>query len=486
MKNLFTLWCKFHILKTQHATLALIALFAISACVSVSAKSTVDSDGDGLSDQYEDKIGTEAYLSDTDGDGIQDGTEVGKNLQKPLNSDGDNRIDALDYDDDNDGLPSFLESKVDTDKDGIKDYLDTDSDNDGVADGIEAGVLHTDKNQDGIDDAFDVRHADASDENGDGINDNIKLPDHDQDGIADYLDANYKNGVAKSQQSIVKKNPGTKAKTQQAKVLDIHPDESNGKESHNSPKPNASQEKTEKVPLNRYTDSDNDGLLDSQEKLLGTNPLKRDSDGDKVSDAIEIGMDINSPQDSDHDKIIDALDNDDDDDGVLTKDEDVNKDSTPINDDTDEDGVPNYLDANDDGDDRLTRDEGISIDSDNDGIPDYLDKNDGVKDDSPVLAKNEEVAEEPEIIVLFDGDAASLVADDIMAAEGSNKENSQTDVEKVVNDMLENADLDSSNLEYSSVEKSQKEKNNSQERPKSIETAKVNKAKSARSHWDLF
>ncbi|KAG1660465.1 Deoxyguanosinetriphosphate triphosphohydrolase-like protein [Nymphon striatum] len=101
-----------------------------------------DSDGDGLTDLYEEKIGTEAYLSDTDGDGIDDGIEVGKNLNKPLNSDNDKRIDAVDYDDDNDGLPTFLETQNDTDKDGIKDYLDVDSDNDGLADGKEAGALN--------------------------------------------------------------------------------------------------------------------------------------------------------------------------------------------------------------------------------------------------------------------------------------------------------------------------------------------------------
>ena len=112
--------------------LTLLALLSIVAPQVLSANTaTKDSDGDGLTDMYEEQIGTEAYLSDTDGDGIKDGIEVGKNLKKPLNSDNDSRIDALDYDDDNDGLPTFLESRKDTDKDGTKDYLDTDADNDG-------------------------------------------------------------------------------------------------------------------------------------------------------------------------------------------------------------------------------------------------------------------------------------------------------------------------------------------------------------------
>ena len=345
------------------------------------------------------KIGTEAYLSDTDGDGINDGIEVGKNLNKPLNSDNDKRIDALDYDDDNDGLPTFLESKIDTDKDGLKDYLDTDSDNDGVADGKEAGALNQDKNFDGIDDAFDLSRAGTVDKNGDGIDDNLKLPDYNQDGIADYLDAKYRNNAEEISQASVKDS---------SKLINNPKKKLNNKASSKVIKAKSNNDVLNKPitttvikVINRYTDSDNDGLLDSQERIFGTNPFKRDTDGDKVSDAIEIGMDINNPQDSDHDNIIDALDDDDDNDGILTKNEDINQDSTAINDDTDEDGVPNYLDANDDGDDRLTRDEGSSLDSDKDGIPDYLDKNDGVKDDTPQLAMKEKIPEEPEVVCAF-------------------------------------------------------------------------------------
>jgi len=74
-----------------------------------SATPEKDSDKDGLSDVYEDEIGSESYLSDTDGDGIDDAKEVGTNLNKPIDSDNDGVIDILDYDDDNDGLPTFLD-----------------------------------------------------------------------------------------------------------------------------------------------------------------------------------------------------------------------------------------------------------------------------------------------------------------------------------------------------------------------------------------
>jgi hypothetical protein len=345
-----------------------------------------DSDGDGLSDKYEIKIGTEAYLADTDGDGIDDGIEVGTNLKTPRDSDGDKRIDALDYDDDNDGLPTILEEKseeyADIDKDGLQNYLDSDSDNDGVSDGVEAGVLNKDDNLDGIDDAFDIEHIGGTDNNGDGISDNFQLPDVNKNGLADYLDSKISIDRAKVT------NTASLPKKVSVKSLDNE------------------KLKTKKMVFNRYTDTDNDGLLDSQEIILGTNPLKRDSDGDSVSDAIEIGMDINAPQDSDHDNIIDALDTDDDNDGVLTKLEDINKDGSPINDDTDDDGVPNYLDGNDDGDDKLTIEEGGESDRDNDGILDYLDKYDGRKDANAKLKKvDSNNSSEPEVIVLFDGNA---------------------------------------------------------------------------------
>ena len=373
-----------------------------------------DSDGDGLSDQYELKIGTEAYLSDTDGDGINDAEEVGSNLKSPLDTDGDKRINALDYDDDNDGLPSILEGKLDTDNDGLNDYLDADSDNDGANDGIEAGMFGVDKNNDFIDDAFDAERVGAVDKNGDGINDNLKLPDHDNDGIPDYLDASFndfmkkeasdsgieeKRKVALKNNVISKLNPSEKNKKKVQKEADLT-------------KKLEPKKSRKKVVINRYTDTDNDGLLDSLEKILGTNPLKRDSDGDTVSDAIEIGLDINKPQDSDHDGIIDALDEDDDNDLILTKNEDVNKDSSPINDDTDNDGVPNYLDANDDGDNKLTREEGGVKDTDKDGILDYLDKNDGLKNSTDHIVKNDPIVTEPEIVVLFDGNEESLFSED--------------------------------------------------------------------------
>lgn len=55
-------------------------------------------------------------------------------------------------------------------------------------------------------------------------------------------------------------------------------------------------------------DYDLDGLLNGVEKLLGTDPTKKDSDGDGKNDGDEVGKDTKNPIDTDKDGIIDALD----------------------------------------------------------------------------------------------------------------------------------------------------------------------------------
>ena len=471
---------------TVNKSLICLAIISTMTC-SVGAQSLEnDSDGDGLNDAYELKIGSESYLSDTDGDGVKDGNEIGLNQNQPLDTDNDGVINALDYDDDNDGLPTYLEGKQDSDNDGIVDYLDPDSDNDGISDGEEAGVLSQDKNLDGIDDAFDLSRDGAEDNNGDGIDDNVKLPDHNNDGKPDYLDSNYQYVT----RALVKKENKVKERVEivtQEKSKKVLPSLTNSK---NKPakvvitKTVAKKldpmkiENADSMIINRHTDSDNDGLSNDLEKILGTNHLSRDSDGDKVSDAIEIGLDVNSPLDSDRDGIIDALDNDDDNDGILTKLEDLNQDSTAINDDTDGDGVPNYLDANDDGDNLLTKAEGSTLDSDGDGILDYLDRNDGIQDQSDssntikVTKENTSTAE-PEVVVLFDGDAAALSAEQDEGLEDSSNDSIQDQLVSSLDGLLHNEDKSLSEGKQNNEDGNQK-----------INTFKS--LSSAKSHWDLF
>ncbi|MDB2607179.1 hypothetical protein N9Y48_05325, partial [Zobellia sp.] len=79
--------------------------------ISVSSCDT-DDDGDGLFGGAESSLGTNPNNADTDGDGVNDGDEVGGDIANPLDEDGDGIIDAL-------------ESNVlDADTDGVVDQLD--------------------------------------------------------------------------------------------------------------------------------------------------------------------------------------------------------------------------------------------------------------------------------------------------------------------------------------------------------------------------
>lgn len=119
-----------------------------------------DTDDDALNDALEisEKIGTDPLKADTDSDGISDGSEVGSEPSQPMDTDNDGMIDALDTDDDNDGIPTSIETKVNSDP------LNADSDGDGLSDGDEMGDnpdQPKDSDGDGIIDLIDA--ADSGD-----------------------------------------------------------------------------------------------------------------------------------------------------------------------------------------------------------------------------------------------------------------------------------------------------------------------------------
>jgi uncharacterized protein (TIGR03382 family) len=149
-------------------------------------------------------------------------------------------------------------------------------------------------------------------------------------------------------------------------------------------------------------DGDEDGLDECTELDLGLDSTSDDTDGDSVTDGIEVGDPL-APADTDGDGTMDALDEDDDDDGVVTllEDPDANGDVTA--DDTDGDATPNYLDDDDDGDGVPTAEEdrngnGTWIDDnlDGDAFVDYLDGDDldgpAVDADGDGLLNGEEAA----------------------------------------------------------------------------------------------
>jgi MYXO-CTERM domain-containing protein len=119
-------------------------------------------------------------------------------------------------------------------------------------------------------------------------------------------------------------------------------------------------------------DADQDGLPNGIESALGTSPYTDDTDADGVSDLAEVG-DFTDPTDTDNDGIIDALDDDDDNDGLLTIDEGIE--------DVDQDGLPNHIDTDSDGDgldDMAENPNGdVTLDDDCDGTPNFQDFIDG-------------------------------------------------------------------------------------------------------------
>jgi len=102
-------------------------------------------------------------------------------------------------------------------------------------------------------------------------------------------------------------------------------------------------------------DDDDDGVIDTDENALGTDPLNRDSDGDGLGDGEEI-----------YDFGTDPLDQDSDDDGLWDGDEVHNYYSDPLDVDSDLDGIS-------DGVEVAQGSDPISGDSDGDAVADGLD-----------------------------------------------------------------------------------------------------------------
>ena len=154
----------------------------------------LDTDGDGLTTSQELAAGTNPLLADTDLDGIPDGIEVGLDPAHPHNTDGDLLIDALDADDDGDGILTALElgtrgaqAPQNTDGDTLPNYLDDDDDGDGIKTAVEVGdtigAIKPDVDDDGSANWLDT------DADGDGATDaNEGRADGNGNGVPAYLD----------------------------------------------------------------------------------------------------------------------------------------------------------------------------------------------------------------------------------------------------------------------------------------------------------
>ncbi|MDX8337600.1 Ig-like domain-containing protein [Draconibacterium sp. IB214405] len=229
-------------------------------------------------------------------------------IKRVADNDCDGVADAIDIDDDNDGIRDNIENGgywpedgmglIDSDHDGIPDYMDIDSDNDGIVDNIEGQGEHNyippsgiDENGDGWDDIYDVTI-------GGVITFDEDLTDTDGDSMPDYLDIDSDNDGVWD-------------------LIEGHDDDNNGIAD----------------VLRWYSDEDRDGLDDAYDTYSGW----ADYGNETAS---------NAPlQDFDGDGTRDWRDINDEDDDYLTVNEDLNGNGDYSDDDLDLDGYPEYLDT---------------------------------------------------------------------------------------------------------------------------------------------
>ena len=257
-----------------------------------------DSDGDGLSDGAEvNTHHTNPNVKDTDGGGVDDGVEVNTNDTDPLDPTDD--LPNPPADTDGDGLTDVDEgtygtnpNNPDTDGDGLSDGAevhthttdpnDADTDDDGLNDGAEVNTHHTnpkvkDTDGDGLEDGTEVNttHTDPTkiDTDGDGLTDGAEVNTHHSD--PNKLDTDG-DGLSDGAEVNTYKTDPTKQDTDNGGVPD-------GTEVIAGTNPlNPADDRT--TP----NDPDGDGLPTSQETQLGTDPTKADTDGDGLTDGLEV------------------------------------------------------------------------------------------------------------------------------------------------------------------------------------------------------
>jgi len=245
----------------------------------------VDSDSDGLTDDEENAINTDPNNPDTDGDNLRDGDEVLFYNTNPL-----------DLDTDDDGIRDDEEVVPGGDL-AVTDPNNPDTDRDGIQDGTELGYTAGVADPDG---AGPI----------DGTDSSVFQPDQDPITRTDPLDPDTDDG------GIIDGNEDINHDGEQGPG-EIDPTAGNGGDD--------------------VDDRDLDGLPDSVETLIGTDPDNSDTDNDGIPDGDETVPSAGGGY------ITDPLDADTDDDGLEDGDE-----LTPVNTgfvldptdaDTDNDGV---------------------------------------------------------------------------------------------------------------------------------------------------
>ena len=291
----------------------------------------VDADGDGISDNWEEFLGSDPLNPDTDGDGLTDGDEVfihGTDLTL-ADTDGDGVDDPTEIADGTDPWdgcdPDPLSGACDADGDGLtadeEAAAGTDPANpDTDADGIDDGQEYTD-GSDPTDTCDPDPSVDACDRDGDGLENFLEEiigtdptnPDTDEDGVTDGddglpLDACFPNrtlgpcdadfdGLTNDEEAALGTDPDN-SDTDADSVRD-------GQEVTDGSDPLDACDPDNTVDS---CDRDNDGLENFLELAIGTDPDNPDTDGDGVIDGEDpLALDICYPStafgqcDSDYD-----------------------------------------------------------------------------------------------------------------------------------------------------------------------------------------
>ncbi len=225
--------------------------------------SKTDTDLDGLTDETEEKLGTDPNNPDTDGDGLKDGEEVNDYKTDPLKPDTDG--DGL-KDGDEVNLHKTDPLKPDTDGDNLRDGDEikkhrtnptkADSDGDGLNDGSEVNTHKTDPMR--------------SDTDGDGLTDGNEVNKHKTDPLNTDTDSD----------GLTDGNEVTTTNTDPLKA-DTDGDELKDGDEVNRYKTNALDPDTDKGTVN-----------DGEEVRRGTNPLVLSDDVKKEMPTMELGKKI--------------------------------------------------------------------------------------------------------------------------------------------------------------------------------------------------
>ncbi|WP_437762231.1 hypothetical protein WME77_29595 [Sorangium sp. So ce764] len=381
-----------------------------------------DTDGDGLIDVIEDEIGTDKNDADSDDDGVIDGDEP--NFSD--DHDGDGLINALDPDSDGDGLFDGTELGLpcdnaatdaaagncvaDADPATTTHPLDPDTDDGGISDGAEDAdhdgaidegetdpnngdddAVDEDRDGDGLPDAEEEAigsDPDDADTDDDGVPDgqepkpgedtdddgliNVRDVDSDNDGLFDGTELGLPCDNAATDAEAGHCRPDGDAGATKTDPLDADTDDGGVPDGQEDVNLNGVIDAGETDPNlgeddGTPADSDGDGLVDSLEDEIGTDPNDADSDDDGVID----GDEPNFSDDHDGDGLVNALDPDSDGDGLFDgtelglpcdnaatdadaktciADADPTTRTNPLDPDTDDGGVPDGVeDANHNG-----------------------------------------------------------------------------------------------------------------------------------------